>query len=99
MRLTERAATEEILKGKEELLELGFNVTNFETDKISDYKLNTLLSQTVQKGGITILWAHTWSNNFDVERLKYIIQLAKKKNIKIVTLRESLAFHRLAENH
>lgn len=140
LRLTEDSAVEEILEGKKELINMGFNVTNytysynayedwskkivskyhnaarsnsggkilfkrinkkplskyalystnFEVDKITDKKLEFLLGQTAKKGGLTILWAHTWSDNFTQERLHYIIELAKSKNIQITTLQEAL---------
>lgn len=140
LRLTPGAAREEIVTGKKELLDLGFNVTNytysynayedwskemvsryhnasrsntggkllfnrinreplnryalystnFEIDKISDEQINFLLGQTARNGGLTILWAHTWSDNFTRERLNRIIRLAKEKNIQIVTLEEAI---------
>jgi len=64
--------------------------TNFETDRISANQINSLLTKTAHQGGITILWAHSWSDTFTEERLKYIIELALEKNIKIVTLEEAL---------
>ncbi|WP_330631625.1 polysaccharide deacetylase family protein [Halocatena halophila] len=62
----------------------------YRTNKMSESELQTYFDRLVRKDAIGILAGHSYQDDLTKDRIQLAIQMARDRNIEIVTLREAL---------